>query len=65
MHADTGTNIVDVYINYLRRKIDADASHSDLIETVRGMGYRLGGLGRKPMARLPGRHAPIFAPAFA
>jgi len=65
MHADTGTNIVDVYVNYLRRKIDADASHGDLIETVRGTGYRLGGLGRKPVARLPGHPAPTFAPAFA
>ncbi|MEL7072001.1 MAG: response regulator transcription factor [Cyanobacteria bacterium J06634_6] len=31
-----GSNIVDVYIGYLRKKIG-----SDLIETVRGMGYRL------------------------
>ncbi|MDQ3782478.1 MAG: response regulator transcription factor [Actinomycetota bacterium] len=33
---DTGSNIVDVYIGYLRRKLG-----KDLIETVRGMGYRL------------------------
>ncbi|MEM7554722.1 MAG: response regulator transcription factor [Cyanobacteria bacterium P01_A01_bin.84] len=31
-----GSNIVDVYVGYLRKKIG-----SDLIETVRGMGYRL------------------------
>ena len=31
-----GSNVVDVYVRYLRRKIGADA-----IETVRGMGYRL------------------------
>ncbi len=33
---DPGSNVVDVYIRYLRRKLDADR-----IETVRGMGYRL------------------------
>ncbi len=37
---DTSTNIVDVYINYLRRKVDADHS-SRLIHTVRGVGYEL------------------------
>ena len=31
-----GSNIVDVYVGYLRKKIGAD-----FIETVRGMGYRL------------------------
>jgi DNA-binding response OmpR family regulator len=33
---DPGSNVVDVYVRYLRRKVGADA-----IETVRGMGYRL------------------------
>jgi DNA-binding response OmpR family regulator len=51
---ETGTNVVDVYINYLRRKLDAreplDATTA-LIETVRGRGYRLGGLGRRPGAK--------------
>jgi DNA-binding response OmpR family regulator len=37
---DTGTNIIEVYINYLRRKIDRDSS-SKLIHTVIGMGYVL------------------------
>jgi two-component system, OmpR family, copper resistance phosphate regulon response regulator CusR len=37
---DTMTNIVDVYINYLRRKVDA-SSERKLIHTVRGVGYRL------------------------
>lgn len=32
---DPGSNIVDVYVGYLRKKIS-----SHLIETVRGMGYR-------------------------
>lgn len=33
-----GSNIVDVYIRTLRRKIDAE-SDVKLIQTVRGMGY--------------------------
>ena len=35
-----GTNVVDVYISYLRKKIDAN-SDVKLIETLRGMGYRI------------------------
>jgi DNA-binding response OmpR family regulator len=35
---DTGTNIIDVYVNYLRRKIDKDYSPK-LIHTVKGLGY--------------------------
>lgn len=35
---DPGSNVVDVYVRYLRRKIGGD-----VIETVRGMGYRLTG----------------------
>jgi two-component system copper resistance phosphate regulon response regulator CusR len=35
---DTTTNVVDVYINYLRRKID-DGHSVKLIQTVRGVGY--------------------------
>ena len=33
---DPGSNVVEVYVGYLRKKLG-----SDLIETVRGMGYRL------------------------
>jgi two-component system response regulator QseB len=33
---DPGSNVVEVYIRYLRRKLG-----DELIETVRGMGYRL------------------------
>jgi DNA-binding response OmpR family regulator len=33
---DPGSNVVDVYVGYLRKKLG-----HDLIETVRGMGYRL------------------------
>lgn len=35
---DTGTNILDVVINHLRKKIDAPFDHK-LIHTVRGVGY--------------------------
>jgi len=35
---DPGSNIVDVYVGYLRKKLGGK-----LIETVRGMGYRLQG----------------------
>lgn len=35
---DTTTNVVDVYVNYLRRKID-DGHPVKLIHTVRGVGY--------------------------
>jgi DNA-binding response OmpR family regulator len=34
---DTGSNIVDVYVGYLRRKLG-----SSFVTTVRGVGYRLG-----------------------
>ncbi|MFN8347967.1 MAG: response regulator transcription factor [Spirosomataceae bacterium] len=37
---DTGTNFIEVYINYLRKKIDKEAS-TKLIHTVVGMGYTL------------------------
>jgi two-component system copper resistance phosphate regulon response regulator CusR len=37
---DSTTNVVDVYINYLRRKVDDGFSHS-LIHTVRGVGYQM------------------------
>ena len=37
-HFDPGTNIVDVVINHLRKKIDAGHSQK-LIHTVRGVGY--------------------------
>jgi DNA-binding response OmpR family regulator len=37
---DTETNVVEVYIGYLRRKLDAGRSIS-IIQTVRGVGYRL------------------------
>jgi DNA-binding response OmpR family regulator len=53
MAPDAGTNVVDVYINYLRKKLGApeDAAGVFLIETVRGTGYMMGGAGRKKPVR--------------
>jgi len=45
MSPDAGTNVVDVYVNYLRRKLAAASADGDVgasvIETVRGEGYRM------------------------
>jgi DNA-binding response OmpR family regulator len=38
---DTMTNVVDVYVNYLRKKIDEGAKIR-LIRTIRGVGYEFG-----------------------
>jgi DNA-binding response OmpR family regulator len=38
--ADTLSNVVDIYIHYLRDKIDKGYSHP-LIKTIRGVGYRI------------------------
>ncbi|MEI7594998.1 MAG: response regulator transcription factor [Bacteroidota bacterium] len=35
---DTGTNVIDVYINYLRKKVDKNFKKK-LIQTIVGMGY--------------------------
>ena len=53
LEGETGTNIVDVYINYVRRKLEdgAGAGYGKLIETVRGTGYRVG-------STLPGAVSP-------
>src|SRR3954466_11354708 len=50
---DGTSNVVDVYVRYLRKRLD-EAGAPDLIETVRGVGYRLatprGGGSRHPCA---------------
>jgi DNA-binding response OmpR family regulator len=43
------TNIVDVYVNYLRRKL-ADTPPGTLIRTVRGLGYMMPGDGENSLA---------------
>ena len=40
LNFDTMTNVVDVYINYLRRKVDFGYDRA-LIRTVRGVGYQI------------------------
>ncbi len=53
------TNVVDVYINYLRRKLGGSGS---LIETVRGQGYRIAGFGTGKTAQpVP---LPALSPVF-
>jgi DNA-binding response OmpR family regulator len=44
---DLSTNIIDVYINSLRKKIDA-GDREKLIQTVRGVGYRVRGPAGEP-----------------
>lgn len=50
MAPDAGTNVVDVYVNYLRKKLGLPDGES-FIETVRGSGYMVGGPGRKKPLR--------------
>jgi heavy metal response regulator len=39
-HFDSLTNVIDVYVNYLRKKIDKDFDPK-LIHTIRGVGYMI------------------------
>lgn len=41
LNVETITNVVDVYVNYLRRKVDSGYDRA-LIRTVRGTGYQIG-----------------------
>jgi len=38
---DNMTNVMDVYINYFRRKVDLGYDRA-LIQTIRGVGYQIG-----------------------
>lgn len=40
IHFDTLTNVIDVYINYLRNKVDHGFEHK-MIRTIRGKGYMI------------------------
>jgi DNA-binding response OmpR family regulator len=66
MSPDSGTNVVDVYVNYLRKKMAA--AHPDglksvpVIETVRGQGYRISD-GRKTERVLVSLPVPAWAGA--
>jgi DNA-binding response OmpR family regulator len=48
-HFDPGTNIVDVVINHLRKKVDANHP-AKLIHTIRGVGYVIRPDGTTPRA---------------
>ncbi|MGH8965660.1 MAG: winged helix-turn-helix domain-containing protein, partial [Actinomycetes bacterium] len=37
---DPGSNVVDVYVGYLRRKLASCGADPGVVETVRGFGYR-------------------------
>ena len=39
-HFDPGTNLVDVYVQHLRKKLNSGAGQP-IIETVRSVGYRI------------------------
>lgn len=67
MSPDAGTNVVDVYVNYLRKKLgplgmNDDGGHG-VIETVRGEGYRMSS-GMTGVKKQPGRVG-IYAGAAA
>jgi DNA-binding response OmpR family regulator len=49
---DPGTKVVDVYIRYLRRKVD-EGEDMPLIHTVRGFGYRLAAEPARAIRRRP------------
>jgi two-component system copper resistance phosphate regulon response regulator CusR len=38
---DTNTNFIDVYVTYLRQKLQIHPNVKQVIQTVRGMGYVL------------------------
>ena len=53
MSPDAGTNVVDVYVNYLRKKLGAarrlgSIGMDHVIETVRGEGYMIGADAKTP-----------------
>jgi DNA-binding response OmpR family regulator len=58
LNFDTMTNVVDVYINYLRRKVDTGYDRA-LIRTVRGVGYQIGGSSAPPRSAMQTATAPI------
>ena len=71
---ESDSNLVDVYVNYLRKKIEFSRSER-LIYTIRGVGYRLGrqapivkGLSEAPPVRpepRSGKGIPASAPSFS
>jgi len=60
MSPDAGTNVVDVYVNYLRRKLGAVGA-SGLVQTMRGEGY---GIAAKDKGDLPRFNTAAVAAGF-
>jgi two-component system copper resistance phosphate regulon response regulator CusR len=58
LNFDTMTNVVDVYINYLRRKVDTGYDRA-LIRTVRGVGYQIGGSAGAARSAVAGLAVPV------
>jgi DNA-binding response OmpR family regulator len=50
---DTLTNVVDVYVNYLRKKINGPSDRK-LIHTVRGIGYEMSAVAERTGPQLVG-----------
>lgn len=59
---EIATNIVDVYINYLRKKIDSSAIRK-LVHTVRGVGYCLGEQNAASQVLYRGEQLPAYLAA--
>src|SRR2546427_13277075 len=55
---DPETNVVDVYVNYLRKKLSF-GGRSAPIRTVRGVGYRLEAEANEGAPPESGTHAPL------
>ena len=55
---DLSTNIIDVYINALRKKIDG-GDREKLIQTVRGVGYRVRESGCRSRGLAPAAHGTL------
>jgi DNA-binding response OmpR family regulator len=54
LQPETDSNLVDVYVNYLRKKVDV-AEEGKLIFTVRGAGYRIGRPASSPGVATPSK----------
>jgi DNA-binding response OmpR family regulator len=39
IHFSSDTSVIDVYVNFLRKKLDAGGKFAELIHTIRGVGY--------------------------
>lgn len=56
LEPETDSNLVDVYVNYLRKKVDF-TDEPKLIHTVRGAGYRIGRPAPSPVGDTPEAHS--------